>query len=158
MSENRKPTLKWDDILPSRLRKLTKDKIAKGEAENQKDIAEAIGVSAAAMTRYLSGNTGLSTDTLSKFAHYFGVSADYLLGLDDVPKRTDTPIADMAAYLGLPEDLLEKVKYSDETKLYIWLMLDNAKLNAKESHTLEEILFAERKRFLDKGFSKNGRE
>ncbi len=113
-NESRKPTLELDDILPSRLRKLTKDKIEKGEVETQKDIAEAVGVSPAAMTRYLNGDTGLSTDTLSKFANYYGVSADYLLGLTDIPSA-DTNIKAIAEYTGLSDKSISVLNYIKES-------------------------------------------
>lgn len=97
----RNKTFGYNDPLPTLLRNLTQEKIRKGEIKERKEIAAAIGVSPAAITRYLNGDTGLSTDTLAKFAKFFDCSTDYLLGLDEIRKRSNDSEENMARYLAL---------------------------------------------------------
>lgn len=54
----------------------------------QKDVAEVIGVSQVAYSYYETGFRKPDPETLSKLAEYFGVTTDYLLGIDSIPKRT----------------------------------------------------------------------
>ena len=49
----------------------------------QKQVADAIGIVPTAITNYESGIREPSLDTLKKLCILFGVSADYLLGLED---------------------------------------------------------------------------
>ncbi|MCL2851649.1 MAG: helix-turn-helix domain-containing protein [Defluviitaleaceae bacterium] len=49
----------------------------------KKDVAEAVGISVMAYYRYETGERLPPSDVLSKFADYFEVSADYLLGRSD---------------------------------------------------------------------------
>lgn len=119
--------------LPKILRDLAYDKIINGEVKNQKDIAEAVGVSAAAMTRYLNGDTGLSTDTLSKFANYFGVSSDYLLG-NESEKPSDIIVKRLAEIKGemSTEKFAEKIGCSRQSVNY-WI-------NGERSPSAENII------------------
>ena len=49
---------------------------------SQMDVAKAIGVSQAAIARWESGRQIPNIEYLVKLVNYFGVSADYLLGLE----------------------------------------------------------------------------
>ena len=49
---------------------------------SQMDVAKAIGVSQAAIARWESGQQIPNIEYLVKLVNYFGVSADYLLGLE----------------------------------------------------------------------------
>lgn len=51
----------------------------------QKDVAELIGVSQVAYSYYEKGSREPDYATLVKLSDFFGVSTDYLLGLDDTP-------------------------------------------------------------------------
>lgn len=46
----------------------------------QKDIANAVGVSISAISKFEKDIDNPSRETLSKFADYFGVTVDFLLG------------------------------------------------------------------------------
>ncbi|MGI6077476.1 MAG: helix-turn-helix domain-containing protein [Fastidiosipilaceae bacterium] len=48
----------------------------------QKDLAEYLDVSPSALSNWEAGRTQISTEYLIKLCEYFGVTADYLLGLD----------------------------------------------------------------------------
>lgn len=49
----------------------------------QKQLANELGVSQVTIARWETGNREPSFDMLIKIAKYFGVSTDYLLGLED---------------------------------------------------------------------------
>lgn len=53
----------------------------------KKDIAEAVGISTMAYYRYEAGTRLPDTKVLTKFADFFDVSTDYLLGRSDDPTR-----------------------------------------------------------------------
>lgn len=52
-------------------------------ALSQKQLAEAIGVSQSTIAKIELGRNEATASTVRKLAKYFGVSADYLLGLED---------------------------------------------------------------------------
>lgn len=58
----------------------------------QKKLAEAIGISEAKLSHYLNERYEMPTHVLAAIAAYFRVSADYLLGLTDIPEMP-SPIA-----------------------------------------------------------------
>ena len=55
---------------------------------SQRDLGKAMGVSAATISRYETMEREADYETLIKFADYFDVSLDYLLGrTDDLSKK-----------------------------------------------------------------------
>ena len=54
---------------------------------SQQEVANFLGVTRVAYTRYENGSRNPDPETLSKLAEYFGVTADYILGLDEHPHR-----------------------------------------------------------------------
>ncbi|HQG97209.1 MAG TPA: helix-turn-helix transcriptional regulator [Thermotogota bacterium] len=54
--------------------------------KTQKEITEAIGISAGTLSRYLSRQRTPTIEIIVKFAKFFNVSSDYLLGLTDNPE------------------------------------------------------------------------
>ena len=69
------------DIFCMRVKKLRKSR-----NEQQKDLAEAIGTTQAAISDIENGRRATSFDKLAAFCLHYYVSADYLLGLIDDPK------------------------------------------------------------------------
>ena len=69
------------DIFCIRLKKLRKDR-----GEQQKDLAESIGLSQTQISTIESGKQGTSCDKLAAICQHYNVSADYLLGLIDEPR------------------------------------------------------------------------
>ena len=61
-----------------KLRKLRKEK-----GISLKELGATIGVAESTMSLYENGKRQPDYETLLKFAKYFNVSADYLLGLED---------------------------------------------------------------------------
>ncbi|HCU93514.1 MAG TPA: hypothetical protein DHU96_12610 [Actinobacteria bacterium] len=53
---------------------------------SQTDLANRIAAAPAQVSRYESGRTAPSADTVTRLAETFGVSTDYLL-IDDAPRR-----------------------------------------------------------------------
>lgn len=70
------------------------------------DPRERIGMSDSALNRYMSGQTDkLSSDNVIRIAKVFGVSTDFLLGLTDIPYRTNYDIEE----LGLSAEAARKL-------------------------------------------------
>ena len=74
------------DIFCMRVKKLRKN-----AKEQQKDLAEAIGVSQAAISDIENGRRATSFDRLAAICQHYNVSADYLLGLIDEPRTLIPP-------------------------------------------------------------------
>lgn len=68
-----------------RLRKLREEK-SKTTIIHQKDVAEALGLSARAYCRYENDDRQPDLFTLARICKYFDISSDYLIGLTDVPE------------------------------------------------------------------------
>ncbi len=100
-NKQRKPRYDENDRIPKILRELRDRQKRSGEIKDDKDIAEAIGMHPATLSRYFKGMQGLSSDSLAKLAKYFGVTSDYILGLDE-PDELDK----MINYTGLEKETL----------------------------------------------------
>ncbi|MGN1025255.1 MAG: helix-turn-helix domain-containing protein, partial [Faecousia sp.] len=74
--------------------------LMKNKKITQSRLAENLGISAASMSRYINGESEIPHSVLLKIALYFGTATDFLLGLTDVPYRTNYDID----RLGLTED------------------------------------------------------
>lgn len=53
-------------------------------------LSKTLGISRQAVSQYTDGTGQPNVDKLTMIADYFGVSADYLLGLSDIPTRNET--------------------------------------------------------------------
>lgn len=60
------------------------------------------------ITKHYNGDRKISAEYIVKYAKYFNVSADYLLGISDV-KTTDKDLEYICAYTGLAEEVIEKL-------------------------------------------------
>ena len=71
-------------------------------------IAKDLGCDTSTITKHYNGDRGVTTDYLIKYAKYFNVSADYLLGLSNA-KPIEPEIQDISLsflrYLILPTEL-----------------------------------------------------
>lgn len=72
----------YNEILPTRLRLLIDEKKCR-----QEDIALRLGTTRQAVSNYINGQTRPDWKYVAALAEYFGVSADYLLGLSDDRNR-----------------------------------------------------------------------
>lgn len=76
---------KYNSVLAERLREqLDKNKTTITA------LSKELGITRQAVSQYADGTGQPNADKLSKIAGYFGVSADYLLGLSDIPTRNET--------------------------------------------------------------------
>jgi len=81
--------------------------------ENQKKLAEQLGVKQQTISYYRHGQSTPDAENLVKIARHYGVSTDYLLGLSDV-KATNTDIKAVYEYTGLHEDTIERLHEVNE--------------------------------------------
>ena len=73
----------------------------------QAELADNLNISRASIGNYEAGKRLPDIDTLIKMSHYFGVSADYLLGLSE----HDAPeLNGVSKYLGLSCEALDAIK------------------------------------------------
>ena len=83
-----------------RLSDLVEEKKSTGLSHNE--ICEQAGVGSGAMSDWLSDNKTANIDSLGKLSKYFGVSADWLLGLSEI-KSVDMDIRAICKKTGLSE-------------------------------------------------------
>lgn len=75
---------------------------------NQKEFAERMGLNPSTIANYESGKREPDYELLVKFADFFGVSTDYLLGRSDNPQMTEIEIAIRGLPLETQKLLLDK--------------------------------------------------
>ena len=76
--------------------------IKKSEGLSHDEISRQIGVSSGVLSEWMSDNKTASIENLAKLSKYFGVSADYLLGLSDV-QTADVDVRAVCENVGLSE-------------------------------------------------------
>ena len=69
----------------------------------QTQLGQILDVEKSTISKYEKGTLGLSSNAISTLCDYFGVSADYLLGLSETPttaqERYDMPAEDIEAII-----------------------------------------------------------
>lgn len=91
--------------LPDRYTDLRTEKgISQTELANQLDCNKQY------ISKIENGERSLSLSLLERYANFFNVSTDYLLGRTDI-KSTDTTIQDFCEYIGCNEAVVEVFKY-----------------------------------------------
>ena len=106
-------------MFPARLRTLMQKGID-GKRVTQQDLATATGYTRQAISLYLDGSVLPNVEKLCAIAEYFGVSADYLLGL------SDTSTSDKDVFLKGTEMELQKCwMFSLTMKIVVILPLTN---------------------------------
>ena len=93
-------------LFPSQLRELREIK-----GISQATLARDLGVSKSTIGLYETGDTLPDAKTLHDLAVYFGVSADYLLGLSDIKSVEGNEQS--AASLGLPDNFIKYIMFLD---------------------------------------------
>jgi transcriptional regulator with XRE-family HTH domain len=58
--------------------------IREAHGYSRREVAEKIGIAESQIVRYENGENDASGDVLARFAQFFGVSSDYLLGLTEI--------------------------------------------------------------------------
>lgn len=80
-------------------------------------IAKDMGCDTSTVTKQYNGDLKLSVDYLVKYAKYFGVSADYLLGLSEEPS-TDKDMQYICDYTGLSLAAVDNLHSISEDERY----------------------------------------
>lgn len=97
---------------------------------SQMKLAKSLGISQAAINRYERNQTSVSASVLLKYADFFDVSADYILGRTDKPEGT--------VYNNEPEILKRISIREDEWEAFVETCFDpRSPMNKK----LKEMMF-----------------
>jgi len=84
----------------------------------QNEIAEQMGIGDGTLSAWLTDTATASIDGIYKAAKYFGVSADYLLGLSKI-KSPDTNMQAACAFTGLTEEAIKTIRSMDEMDRFL---------------------------------------
>ena len=97
---------------------------------SQMKLSKLLGISQTAVNRYERGETAINANALLKYADFFDVSADYILG------RCDDPQGKKFDYQ--PEYVKNKLANSGEWREFVEMCFDP---NSPISNNLKEMLF-----------------
>ncbi|MCI6651807.1 MAG: helix-turn-helix domain-containing protein [Ruminococcus sp.] len=100
-----------ENITVIRFRELV-NKEKSRESIAKKMTEQGLNCNTSTITKHYNGDRTISTEYVIKYAKYFGVSTDYLLGLSDVAS-TDIEIKAICEYTGLTEEALKNITYED---------------------------------------------
>lgn len=78
-------------------------------------IADFIGCDVSTVTKHYNGDRNITVDYVIKYAEYFNVSSDYLLGISDTP-TTNKDIQFICDYIGVNEKAVESLHKFAEMK------------------------------------------
>lgn len=105
-----------DNITITRFRKLV-DKEKSRDSMSKKMAEQGLNCNTSTITKHYNGDRTISTEYAIKYAKYFGVSTDYLLGLSNV-STTETDIRMINEYTGLSELAIDTLnKHNQISKL-----------------------------------------
>ena len=74
------------------------------------EIAKAIECDTSTITKHYNGNRQVAPEFIIKYAQFFGVSSDYLLGLSNA-ESTDKDIQFISKYTGLSDEAIEVLHF-----------------------------------------------
>lgn len=77
--------------------------------KTRQELATALGCDTSMVTKHYNGDRAVSVDFLVKYAQYFNVTTDYLLGLSD-EHTTDTNLNAVCKYTGLSAKAIQKIQ------------------------------------------------
>ena len=99
-----------NSLFPTRLRELRKEK-----GVSQQECADTLGVSKSTLGLWENGDTLPDARSLAQMAEYYGVSADYMLGVSEV-KSPDVSTQKICELTGLTEQAVEMLMEIKERK------------------------------------------
>ena len=124
-----------ENLTVIRFRELV-DKEKSRESIAKKMTEQGLNCNTSTITKHYNGDRTISTEYVIKYAKYFGVSTDYLLGLSDVAS-TDTNTKMINEYTGLSEKAIDVLHfYRSCEKIYPTI---NALLETEMSSVLQEL-------------------
>ena len=94
------------NIIINRLRNLIDN-----TGKSRETIAKNIGCDTSTITKHYNGDRQITLDFVVRYAQYFNVTTDYLLGLSNVG-TIDIDLQFICNYLGLSETAIENTKKS----------------------------------------------
>lgn len=114
--------------------------LRKKMGQTQTEVAEAVGISRAALSYYEKGERSIDTDILYELAKYYGVSIDYLFGLSDkiTPSRSADDV-DELNQLGFSFDVIEEFWNNSD---FVYLLNDI--ISHEKFRTFKELTFETR--------------
>ena len=99
---------------------------------SQMKLSKLLGISQTAVNRYERGETAINANALKKYADFFDVSADYILG------RCDNPQGKKYDYQ--PEYIKNKLSNSGEWREFVEMCFDpNSPLSSKLKETFFQM-------------------
>ena len=109
------------EYLPGNVRERLKDLLS-GNHMSQKQLAETIGIHESTISRFIKGETDkLSNENIVAIAKVFDVSTDFLLGLTDIPYKTNYDIEE----LGLTVEAAKKLYTGEVNPEVVNMLLTN---------------------------------
>ncbi|MCL2189242.1 MAG: helix-turn-helix transcriptional regulator [Defluviitaleaceae bacterium] len=108
-SQNRKSKF-YDDILNARLRELLD-----ADGVRTEEVADAVGIGSSAVRSWCTGYARPDIDKIPAICRFFGVSADWLLGISDT-KSVDIEMRDICEKTGLSENALFNLMRYNENR------------------------------------------
>lgn len=112
----------YNGIFATRLRGLMSEGID-GKKTTQQDLAVATGYTRQAISQYMDGSVIPNAEKLAVISKFFNVSADYLLGLSDIPSR-DINLSAVCDYTGLSEEAVTMLHVTKELERGYYMLFD----------------------------------
>lgn len=84
-------------------------KLIDNSGKTRPTIAKELGCDTSTITKHYNGDRGITTDYLIKYAKYFNVSADYLLGLSNA-KSINPEMQAASKYTGLNDESIQALR------------------------------------------------
>ena len=98
----------------------------------QQKLSKLLGISQTAINRYEHGQTAINANALVKYADFFDVSADYILGRCDAPQGTSYPYQ--------PDYLKSRFLESKDWREFVEMCFDpNSPISSKLKETLFQL-------------------
>lgn len=128
------------DIFKTRIKELRGN-------ESQTNVANGIGVSRASLSYYESGDRVPDINVLYSIARYYNVTADYLLGLSDIPKP-DIETSAIESVTGLSKSTIDRLKWckksfespDHEQAIYDYLFLQLVNILIGKTYDILDML------------------
>lgn len=102
--------------------------LRKAKGLNQTELGEILGVSKSSICCYENGTRNPALETVIDLMHLFGVSADYLLGSDNLIKVVDN---DEITYTSLSKEELMFLEELKKNKFVYNILIDDPKRGAE---------------------------
>lgn len=104
-------------------------KLIEKSGKTRKEIAKELKCDVSTITKHYNENRNIRSDFIIKYANYFKVSTDYLLGLDDTPTN-DKDLSFVCEYTGLHYDVLDNLTHNPKClDILNYLLADGNILN-----------------------------